>query len=105
MKRTVFIQFCVLTSVFAPLRPAKAQVPPANDETRIIAGRLPDRIVKGKAGPVPRLPGGKPDLGNGKGSWNPRVIENIAGVGPGAPKRTAVEKIIEGPFQPWARRR
>src|SRR6185312_15944016 len=72
MKQTAFIAFCVLTSLFAPLRSAQAQAPPADGEARIIAGRLPDRIVKGKAGPVPRLPGGKPDLGNGKGSWNPR---------------------------------
>jgi len=104
MRRTASILFCVLTCVFAPLRaPLKAQVPPSNGETRIIAGRIADRAASGKPGPTPRLPVGKPDLGNGKGSWNPRIIQNIAGVGPGAPGRNPVEKIIDVPFQPWAR--
>jgi len=104
MRRTASILFCVLTCVFAPLRaPLKAQAPPSNGETRIIAGRIADRAASGKPGPTPRLPGGKPDLGNGKGSWNPRIIQNIAGVGPGAPGRNPVEKIIDVPFQPWAR--
>ena len=103
MKRTAIFQLCVFTSVLAPLSSTKAQAPPTGVDTRIIAGRLPDRIIRGKAGPAPRLPGGKPDLGNGKGSWNPRIIENIAGVGPGEPARKAVEKIIDVPFLPWAR--
>ena len=30
------------------------------------------------------------------------MIENIAGVGPGAPERTPVEKVVDVPFQPWA---
>jgi hypothetical protein len=68
-----------------------------------IAGRIPDPS-KGPARPTPRLPDGRPDLGNGKGSWNPRIIENIAGVGPGAPRRTPVEKVIDVPFQPWAKK-
>jgi hypothetical protein len=50
------------------------------------------------------LTDGKPDLGNGKGSWNPRIIENIAGVGPGAPRRTPVEHVVDVPFQPWAKK-
>src|SRR4249919_1263883 len=81
---------------------ASGQALPSNGEARIIAGRIPEPAAKVKAGPTPRLPDGKPDLGNGKGSWNPRVVENIAGVGPGAPERTPVEKIIDVPFQPWA---
>jgi hypothetical protein len=63
------------------------------------AADLPARASK----PAPRLPDGHPDLGNGKGSWNPRIIENIAGVGPGAPRRTPVEKVIDVPFLPWAK--
>jgi hypothetical protein len=95
MRRAAFILFCVLT--------LKGQAPAPSGETRIIAGRIQDRVLKGTPGPAPRLPGGKPDLGNGRGSWNPRIIENIAGVGPGAPERKAVEKIVDVPFQPWAR--
>jgi hypothetical protein len=103
MRRTASIWFCALACVFTPLcSPTKAQPPPPAGETRIIAGRIADRALNGKPGPSPRLPGGKADLGNGKGSWNPRIIENIAGVGPGAPARNPVEKIIDVPFQPWA---
>jgi len=104
MRRTASILFCALACIFTPPHsPVKAQVPPSDGETRIIAGRIADRVPKGKPGLPPRLPGGKPDLGNGRGSWNPRIIENIAGVGPGAPARTAVEKIVDVPFLPWAR--
>jgi len=104
MKRSPSILFFVLAGIFTPLRsPMKAQAPPSNGETRIIAGRIADRSINSKPGPAPRLPDGKPDLGNGKGSWNPRIIENIAGVGPGAPARNPVEKIVDVPFQPWAR--
>lgn len=103
-RRIASIAFCFLTCSVAPLRsPLQAQALPSNGEARIIAGRIPDRVLKGKPAPAPRLPGGKPDLGNGKGSWNPRIIENIAGVGPGEPERNPVEKIIDVPFQPWAR--
>jgi hypothetical protein len=104
MRRSVSILFRVLTCILIPaLSPMKGQAPPSNGETRIIAGRIQDRVLKGTPAPAPRLPGGKPDLGNGKGSWNPRIIENIAGAGPGAPERRAVEKIVDVTFQPWAR--
>jgi len=79
-----------------------AQTLPANGEARIVAGRIPEPAAKTAVRPAPRLPDGKPDLGNGKGSWNPRVIQNIAGVGPGAPDRTPVEHVVDVPFQPWA---
>jgi hypothetical protein len=103
MRRTVSILLCVLAYIFSPLRSLlEAQASPSNGEARIIAGRIPDRVVPGKPAPAPRLPDGKPDLGNGKGSWNPRIIENISGVGPGAPERNAVEKVIDVPFRPWA---
>ncbi len=68
-----------------------------------VGGRLPEATATRKPGAAPRLPDGRPDLGNGKGSWNPRIIANIAGVGPGGPARSPVEKLIEVPFQPWAK--
>ncbi len=69
-----------------------------------VGGRFPDLPpAGGPAKPAPRLPDGHPDLGNGKGAWNPRIIENIAGVGPGAPQRTPVERVVDVPFQPWAK--
>jgi hypothetical protein len=69
-----------------------------------VGGRFPDLPAsKGPAKPAPRLADGHPDLGNGKGAWNPRIIENIAGVGPGAPQRTPVERVVDVPFQPWAK--
>ena len=66
-----------------------------------IAGRLPDRPASSGVRPAPRLPGGRPDLGNGKGAWNPRVMANIAGVGD--PSRSPVERLVDVPFQPWAK--
>ena len=69
-----------------------------------VGGRLPDSPpVKGSPKPAPRLADGHPDLGNGKGVWNPRIIENVAGVGPGAPQRTPVERVVDVPFKPWAK--
>src|SRR5438132_3974090 len=75
--------------------PASAQV--------AIAGRVADNPAAAgvPSKPAPRLPDGHPDLGNGKGSWNPRVIANIAGVGD--PNRSPVERIIDVPFQSWAK--
>jgi hypothetical protein len=101
VKRAGWIVFFTLSCTCAAIV-VRGQALPSNGEARIVAGRIPEPGLKGKAGPTPRLPDGKPDLGNGKGSWNPRVVENIAGVGPGAPERTPVEKIVDVPFQPWA---
>jgi len=80
------------------------QALPSTGDTRIIAGRIPEPARSAKAAPTPRLPNGQPDLGNGKGSWNPRVIANIAGVGPDARERSPVEQVLDVPFQPWARK-
>jgi len=70
-------------------------------QTVAVAGRVPEASVTAPARPAPRLPDGHPDLGNGRGSWNPRVIANIAGVGD--PNRSPVEHIVDVPFQPWAK--
>ncbi len=50
-----------------------------------VGGRLPDPPKSAlPAKPTPRLADGHPDLGNGKGAWNPRIIANIVnGTGPG----------------------
>jgi len=68
-----------------------------------IAGRIDERpeSAASPVRPTPRLPDGHPDLGNGKGVWNPRVIANLAGVGD--PSRSPVEKTVVVPFQSWAR--
>src|SRR5262249_34947093 len=62
-----------------------------------IGGRAADvpAAVARNAGPAPRLPDGKPDLGNGKGVWNPRTITNLSGDGPQGRGRSPVEKVIE----------
>jgi hypothetical protein len=69
-----------------------------------VAGRIPDQPKPAHPNPTPRLADGHPDLGNEKGSWNPRIIANIAGIGPGGPARSPVEKIVDVPFQPWAKK-
>jgi hypothetical protein len=68
-----------------------------------VAGRIPEpsESAAGPIRPTPRLPDGHPDLGNGKGSWNPRVVANLAGVGD--PSRSPVERTVEVPFHPWAK--
>src|SRR5712691_5500506 len=70
-----------------------------------IGGRVQDvpATVVAKAGPAPRLADGHPDLGNGKGVWNPRTITNLSGDGPQGRGRSPVEKIVEIPMQPWAK--
>jgi hypothetical protein len=76
---------------------------PATGQVVAVAGRIPDQPKPEHPNPAPRLPDGHPDLGNEKGAWNPRIIANIAGLGPGGPQRSPVEKIIDVPFQPWAK--
>lgn len=80
----------------APLAAQTSLAPP-------VGGRIDDAPQAGSPRPTPRLADGHPDLGNGKGVWNPRIIENIAGVGPGGARRSPVEKIVDVPFQPWAK--
>jgi len=71
-----------------------------------IGGRLNDvpRAQAANPKPAPRLADGKPDLGNGKGAWNPRTIVNLSGTGTGGPNRSPVEKLIEIPFKPEAKK-
>ncbi len=71
-----------------------------------IGGRLNDvpRAQAANPKPTPRLADGHPDLGNGKGAWNPRTIVNLSGVGTGGPNRSPVEKVIEVPFKPEAKK-
>ena len=66
------------------------------------AGRVPD-ASKVEARPTPRMPDGHPDLGNAKGSWNPRILANLAGMGNQDPRRSPVDKKVDVPFQPWAK--
>jgi hypothetical protein len=80
--------------LFTSLLPATGQA---------VAGRIPDQPPPEHPNPTPRLADGHPDLGNEKGAWNPRTIVNIAGVGPSGPRRSPVEKIVDVPFQPWAK--
>ena len=71
--------------------------------------------------PTPRMPDGHPDLGNGTGSWDPTIIDDIAGTGGGDPGDIdtqlrnrqkgfglggpmLVEKRIDVPFLPWAKK-
>ena len=78
-------------------------------------------VSKPLSGPTPRFADGRPDLGNGKGAWFPEVVDDIAGTGGGDPgdietqikHRKAgyglggprmVEKEIDVPFQPWAKK-
>src|SRR5580765_2295587 len=70
-----------------------------------IGGRLNDvpRAQAANPKPTPRLADGKPDLGNGKGAWNPRTIVNLSGTGTGGPNRSPVEKLVEVPFKPAAK--
>lgn len=92
MRIRVGIQIALLAGAFAALLSAQA-----------VGGRMKD-VPKGtKAGPAPRLPDGKPDLGNGKGAWNPNTVANATGTGRQGPNRSPVAKRFEAPFQPWAK--
>ena len=64
---------------------------------------MPDAAKGTKAGPVPRMPDGKPDLGNGRGAWNPRTVVNLGGGGRQGPARSPVEKQVEIPFLAWSK--
>ena len=75
----------------------------ATAQTAPIAGRLPELPSTRPAGPTPRLSDGKPDLGNGKGVWNPRVIANLSGTGRGGRDRSPIEQAVDVPMQPWAK--
>jgi hypothetical protein len=69
-----------------------------------VAGRLPDIPAPKDKRPTPRLAGGRPDLGNSAGAWNPRVMASLSGTGRGGASRMQVEKIVEIPFTPLGKR-
>ena len=90
-----------MRTVFAGAILVHALTAPGYAQTAAVAGRVPERSAAEPARAASRLPDGHPDLGNGNGSWNPRVIANIAGVGD--PSRSPVEHVVDVPFQPWAK--
>ena len=70
----------------------------------------PDPDLKSKT-PAPRWTDGHPDLGNGRGSWYPSIIDDMSGMGGGskndatrARQSKMVDKIQEVPFLPWAKK-
>ena len=67
-----------------------------------IGGRARDLPASevAKAGPSAAAPDGHPDLGNGKGVWNPRTVTNLSGTSPQGAERAPTEKKIEIPMQP-----
>jgi hypothetical protein len=61
--------------------------------------------------PTPRWTDGHPDLGNGKGSWFPRIVDDISGNGGGekteqvrAAQVKMVDQRVDVPFLPWAKK-
>jgi hypothetical protein len=112
--RTIYLRLITLAAVaaccFAPLSRA-GQEASGNQKP----------AVKAPSRPTPRLPDGHPDLGNGKGSWSPVIIDDIAGTGGGDPgnidtqiaNRKAgyglggprlVDKEVDVGFLPWAKK-
>src|SRR5215831_3976932 len=53
--------------------------------------------------PAPRLPDGRPDLGNAAGSWVPPGIGDMAGSGGGFAGTAKPDKIVDVPFLPAAK--
>jgi len=52
--------------------------------------------------PVPRLADGRPDLGNGKGVWSPRIVDDISGNGGGEKdEKTRILQVYEGGAHMW----
>jgi hypothetical protein len=60
-------------------------------------------LLKKDVPPAPRLPDGRPDLGNSKGSWNPPGVGDMAGTGGGSAGSAKPEKVVDVPFLPWAK--
>jgi hypothetical protein len=78
--------------------PAAAQVGPDPDESK------PSK-------PTPRWTDGHPDLGNGKGAWFPRIVDDISGNGGGEKdertrerQKKMVDERVDVPFLPWAKK-
>ena len=69
----------------------------------------PDPGKLAPAGPTPRLADGRPDLGNAKGAWFPRIADDISGNGGGEKdartrenQKKMVDQRVDVPFLPWA---
>jgi hypothetical protein len=78
--------------------PASAQVGPDPDESK------PSK-------PTPRWIDGHPDLGNSKGAWFPRIVDDISGNGGGEKdertrerQKKMVDERVDVPFLPWAKK-
>jgi hypothetical protein len=69
-----------------------------------VGGAPRNRAKDGPPKPAPRLADGRIDLGNTKGVWNPRTIQNIGGDNKISPLRhpDLIKPVIQ--FQPWARK-
>lgn len=92
MRARLIIYAAFLIAAFAALSPSQ----------QVAGGRFPE--AKGvKPAKTPRLPDGKPDLGNGKGAWNPRTVVNLSGGGRQGPARSPVDNKIEIPFLTWSK--
>jgi len=78
--------------------PAAAQVGPEPDESK------PSK-------PTPRWTDGHPDLGNSKGAWFPRIVDDMSGNGGGEKdertrerQKKMVDERVDVPFLPWAKK-
>ncbi|MBV9505988.1 MAG: hypothetical protein JO323_13385 [Acidobacteriia bacterium] len=94
------------SSCFAAILPAVCLLSPVADGQE----RFGTAAAKAAANQVPRLSDGRPDLGNGKGVWNPRIVDDISGNGGGekdeqtrVTQRKLVDQRIDVPFLPWAK--
>ena len=69
-----------------------------------VGGPGRNRAKDGPPKPPPHLANGRIDLGNTKGVWNPRVIQNLAAEGNLGPNRIPDLKKADISFQPWAKK-
>ncbi len=88
---------CFAGMIWAPPAFGQGGVPPT------ARGKNKDKLPPAK--PTPRLPDGRPDLGNGSGVWNPAVVPNLAGKDSIAARSTReVKTPVDVGFLPEARK-